>query len=391
VPFAAATVAALSLGPTGGARVLIFYRAQLKEFFLTASAVCAVLLAIMVTTQFIRLLGMAAGGRFAADGVVAILGFTAFNYLPIVLSLTLFITVLSCLTRLHRDSEMVVWSASGVSPLAWIGPVLAFSLPLSAIIAALSLGLSPWANQKSDEFRRQLESRDESASVAAGVFRESRGGDRVYFVESVSREDNTVGNVFVHSVQNQKGGSMVARRGFLETRENGDRFLVLEQGRRYEGEPGSASFRTTVFERYAIRIEAADSRAGNRPIKGLSTLELLSNPLPAHIAEFTWRCGLPIMAVILALAAIPLSHFNPRMGRSLNYVFAVLLYMLYSNLLSIVQAWIAQERVAPAIGFWVVHALMLGVTLLLFSRRAVVLSWARLRWPRRAPATGRAS
>lgn len=370
--------------------MLIFYRAQLKEFFLTASAVCAVLLAIMVTTQFIRLLGMAAGGRFAADGVAAILGFTAFNYLPIVLSLTLFITVLSCLTRLHRDSEMVVWLASGVSPLAWIGPVLAFSLPLAAIIAALSLGLSPWANQKSDEFRRQLESRDESASVAAGVFRESRGGDRVYFVESVSREDNTVGNVFVHSVQNQKGGSMVARRGFLETHENGDRFLVLEQGRRYEGEPGSASFRTTVFERYAIRIEVAGSRAGNRPIKGLPTLELLSNPLPAHIAEFTWRCGLPIMAVILALAAIPLSHVNPRMGRSLNYVFAIMLYMLYSNLLSIVQAWIAQERVAPAIGFWVVHALMLGVTLLLFSRRAVVMSWARLRWPRRA-AAGQAS
>ena len=366
--------------------MLIFYRAQLKEFFLTASAVFAVLLAIMVTTQFIRLLGMAAGGKFAADGVAAILGFTAFNYLPIVLSLTLFITVLSCLTRMHRDSEMVVWSASGVSPLAWIGPVLAFSLPLAVIIAALSLGLSPWANQKSDEFRRQLESRDESASVAAGVFRESRGGDRVYFVESVSREDNTVGNVFVHSLQNQKGGSMVARRGFLETRENGDRFLVLEQGRRYEGDPGSAAFRTIVFERYAIRIEAAESAGGSRPIKGLPTLELLANPVPAHVAEFTWRCGLPIMAVILALAAIPLSHVNPRMGRSLNYVFAILLYMLYSNLLSIAQAWIAQGRVAPAIGFWVVHALMLGVTLALFSRRAFALPWPRLRWPRRAPA-----
>ncbi|MBY0436963.1 MAG: LPS export ABC transporter permease LptF [Burkholderiales bacterium] len=360
---------------------MIFYRSQLREFFLTASAVCAVLLAIMVTTQFIRLLGMAAGGKFAADGVAAILGFTAFNYLPIVLSLTLFITVLSCLSRMHRDSEMVVWSASGVSPTAWIGPVLAFALPLSLVIGALSLGLSPWANQKSDEFRRQLESRDESASVSAGVFRESRGGDRVYFVESVSREDNTVGNVFVHSVQNQKVGSMVARRGFLETRENGDRFLVLEQGRRYEGEPGSAEFRTTVFERYAVRIETAESRSGNRPVKGIPTLELLANPIPAHIAEFTWRCGLPIMAVILALAAIPLSHVNPRVGRSLNYVFAIMLYMLYSNLLSIVQAWIAQGRLAPAIGFWVVHAVMLAVALAMFSRHAFALSWPRLRWP----------
>lgn len=361
---------------------VIFYRSLLREFFLTASAVCAVLLAIMVTTQFIRLLGMAAGGKFAADGVAAILGFTAFNYLPVVLSLTLFITVLSCLTRMHRDSEMIVWSASGVSPQAWIGPVLAFALPLALLIGALSLGLSPWANQKSDEFRRQLESRDESASVSAGVFRESRGGARVFFVESVSREDSTVGNVFVHSLQNQKVGSMVARRGFIETRDNGDRFLVLEQGRRYEGEPGSPEFRTTVFERYAIRIETAESRSGNRPVKGIATLELLSNPIPAHIAEFTWRCGLPIMAVILALAAIPLSFVNPRVGRSLNFVFAIMLYMLYSNLLSIVQAWIAQGRLAPAIGFWVVHAVMLALALALFSRRAFAMSWPRLRWPR---------
>lgn len=361
---------------------VIFYRSLLREFFLTASAVCAVLLAIMVTTQFIRLLGMAAGGKFAADGVAAILGFTAFNYLPVVLSLTLFITVLSCLTRMHRDSEMIVWSASGVSPQAWIGPVLAFALPLALVIGALSLGLSPWANQKSDEFRRQLESRDESASVSAGVFRESRGGARVFFVESVSREDSTVGNVFVHSLQNQKVGSMVARRGFIETRDNGDRFLVLEQGRRYEGEPGSPEFRTTVFERYAIRIETAESRSGNQPVKGIATLELLSNPIPAHIAEFTWRCGLPIMAVILALAAIPLSFVNPRVGRSLNFVFAIMLYMLYSNLLSIVQAWIAQGRLAPAIGFWVVHAVMLALALALFSRRAFAMSWPRLRWPR---------
>jgi lipopolysaccharide export system permease protein len=213
------------------------------------------------------------------------------------------------------------------------------------------------------------------------VFRESRGGDRVYFVESVSRENNTVTNVFVHSAQNQRVGTMVARRGFLETRPNGDRFLVLENGRRYEGSPGSAEFRVTVFERYAIRIETAEAKGGNRPVKGIPTLELLANPTPAHIAEFTWRCGLPIMAVILALAAIPLSYVNPRMGRSLNYVFAVMLYMLYSNLLSIVQAWIAQGRLAPAIGFWIVHAVMLAFAVLLFSRRLFVLSWPRIPWP----------
>lgn len=349
---------------------MIARRSLLKELALTASAVGAVLVAIMVTTQLVRVLGMAAGGRVAADGVGAVLGFTSLQLLPVVLSLTLFIAVLSCLARAHRDSEMVVWAASGVSPLAWAGPVLVFALPVAGVTAALSLGLAPWASQKSDEFRRQLAARDESAAVAAGVFRESRGGDRVFFVESLSREDGTVTNVFVHSVQHQRAGTMVASRGYLVTRDNGDRLLVLENGRRYEGVPGSAEYRVMEFARYEVRIETAQSRDAQRSVKSLSTAELLAAPSAPHLAELTWRCGLPIMALVLALAAIPLSYMNPRMGRSLNFVFAVLLYMIYSNTLSIAQAWVAQARVPAALGFWVVHAAMLALTLGLFWWRA---------------------
>lgn len=348
---------------------MILRRSLLKELAFTASAVCAVLVAIMVTTQLVRVLGMAAGGRVAADGVGAVLGFTSLQLLPVVLSLTLFIAVLSCLGRAHRDSEMVVWAASGLSPLAWVGPVLAFALPVAAVTAALSLGLAPWASQKSDEFRRQLAARDESASVAAGVFRESRGGDRVFFVESLSREDGTVTNVFVHAIQHQRSGTMVASRGFLTTRENGDRLLVLENGRRYEGVPGSAEYRVMEFARYEVRIDTAQTRESQRSVKSMPTAELLASPSAPHLAELTWRCGLPIMALVLALAAIPLSYVNPRMGRSLNFVFAVLLYMVYSNTLSIAQAWVAQGRVAPALGFWMVHAAMLALTLALFRWR----------------------
>jgi len=356
---------------------VILRRALLRELALTASAVCAVLVAIMVTTQLVRVLGLAAGGRVAVDGVGAVLGFTSLRLLPVVLSLTLFISVLSCLTRAHRDSEMVVWAASGVSPLAWIGPVLTFALPVAVVTAGLSLGLTPWASQKSDEFQRQLASRDESASVAAGVFRESRGGDRVFFVESLSREEGAVTNVFVHAVQHQRSGTMVASRGYLVTRENGDRLLVLENGRRYEGVPGSAEYRVMEFARYEVRIDTAQSRDSQRSVKSLPTLELLASPTPPHLAELSWRVGLPVMALVLALAAIPLATMNPRMGRSLNLVFAVLLYMVYSNTLSIAQAWVAQGRVPAPVGFWIVHAGMLVVTLGLF--------WWRAFGPRRLP------
>jgi len=283
------------------------------------------------------------------------------------------------LTRSYRDSEMVVWFSSGVGLAAWIRPVLAFAMPIVLVIAILSLLLSPWAVKNSEELRRRMDSRDDVSAISPGVFRESRRAERVYFVEAVSGSDNLVANVFVSSVQHGKQGVMVAAQGFQETAANGDRFLVLVNGRRYEGEPGRADYKVYEFERYAMRIETVESRAPRAPTtKSVATLDLLRNPTPSHQAELSWRVGLPTSALILALLAIPLSFVNPRAGRSMNLVLALLIYMAYSNLLSITQASIAQSRLPVSVGLLGVHALMLVVLAVLFYRRLTVFSLFRI-------------
>ena len=122
---------------------MIFQRSLLREFGNLALAVFATLFAITLTTQLIRLLGQAAVGRVLSEGVVALLTFSALNYLPVLLSLTLFISVLMTLSRSYRESEMVIWFGSGLSLLAWVRPVLVFASPLIALMALLSLFLSP--------------------------------------------------------------------------------------------------------------------------------------------------------------------------------------------------------------------------------------------------------
>jgi lipopolysaccharide export system permease protein len=357
---------------------MIFRASLLRELATSAAATFLVLLGISVTTQLVRLLGQAAGGQITSTGVVALLGFTLVGYLPILLSLTLFIAVLMTLTRSYRDSEMVVWFSCGQGLTRWISPVLSFSAPLVLTIGLLSLILSPWAVEKAEEFRRQMDSRDDVAQVTPGVFHESRRADRVYLVEEVEGNSNLVANVFVSSTQDGKLGVMVARTGFQETAPNGDRFLVLKNGRRYEGEPGSPEYKVFEFERYAMRIETADAADRAPTTKTLTTLELVQDPTPRNLGELSWRVGLPASALILCLLAIPLSFVNPRAGRSMNIVVAILIYMVYSNLLSIMQAAIAQGRLPLLAGMWMVHAGMLVVLLLLFYRRLSVFSLWRL-------------
>lgn len=358
---------------------MIFRNALLRELTAAATATFLVLLSIVVTMQLVRLLGQAASGAITSTGVVALLGFSMLNYLPVLLSLTLFIAVLMTLTRSYRDSEMVVWFSCGVSLTQWIRPVLLFAAPLVLTIAVLSLLLSPWSVANSEEVRRQMDSRNDITAISPGVFRESSRAERVYFVEEVAGVENLVANVFVSSTQHGRQGVMVAARGFQETAENGDRFLVLLNGRRYEGEPGSTEYKVYEFARYAMRIETGEARAPRAPTtKTVPTLELLRQPTPPNLAELSWRFGLPASALILSLLAIPLSFVNPRAGRSMNLVLALLIYMTYSNLLSITQASVAQSRVSVAAGLLGVHAVMLLLLLGLFYRRLMVYSLFRL-------------
>lgn len=358
---------------------MIFRNALLRELVVAAAATFFVLLGIVITMLLVRLLGQAASGVITSAGVVALLGFSMINYLPVLLSLTLFIAVLMTLTRSYRDSEMVVWFSSGLGLTQWIRPVLLFAVPLVLVIALLSLLLSPWAVSNSEEMRRQMDSRHDMSAVTPGVFRESRFAERVYFVEEISGAENVVANVFVSSTQHGRQGVMLAARGFQETGANGDRFLVLLNGRRYEGEPGSAEYKVYEFERYAMRIETVEARAPRAPTtKSVSTPDLLREPTPENLAELSWRLGLPASALILSLLAIPLSFVNPRAGRSMNLVLALLIYMTYSNLLSITQASIAQSRIPVAAGLLGVHAAMLMILLVLFYRRLMVFSLFRL-------------
>lgn len=357
---------------------MIFQRALIREFSSLALAVFSTLFAVTLTTQLIRLLGQAASGRVVSEGVLALLGFSAVNYLPVLLSLTLFISVLMALSRSYRDSEMVVWFCAGQSLLAWIRPVAIFSAPIILLIALLSLLLSPWAVGMSETYRKQMDNRDDIARVSPGVFREAGGAERVFFVEAIDGDETNVQNVFVAQTVKGKLTVMVSQRGFRETSDTGDRFVVLLNGRRYDGTPGSPDYKVMDFERYALRIEPRELATAEVSTKALSTFALIQDTSKANLAELLWRIGLPLSAITLVLLAIPLSFVNPRASRSLNLIFALLIYMAYSNLISIAQAWVLQGRTSFGMGWWIVHAGMLVVLAILFFRRLRVGTLLRL-------------
>jgi lipopolysaccharide export system permease protein len=358
---------------------MVFRRSLVRELTATAVALFLVLLGILFTNLVLRLLARAAGGTVAPEGVLALLGFNALFYFNILLSVALFLTVLLTLSRWYRDSEMIVWFTSGQSLTAWLKPILWFATPFLLAIVALSLWLSPWAEARRLEYERQLESREELSLLTPGLFKEFRQAKLVVFIESINTLDGTIRNVFLHSIDSDKDVTTVARSGHLEDAPNGDRFIVLQDGRRYEGTAGSADFRTAEFERLGRRIEPAEVRALPASLKALPTDVLaLADGAPER-AELFWRISVPISALLLVLLAIPLAYVNPRMGRSLNLFTALFMYMLYSNCLNIMQSMIAQGRLSLLLGLVTIHSLAGAVVVALFLKRLAVRGW----FPRR--------
>lgn len=351
---------------------MIFRRTLVRELTATAIGLFVVLLGILFTQSVIRILARAAGGAVATEGVLALIGFNAMFYLNLLLSVALFLTVLLTLSRWYRDSEMVVWFTSGQSLTACLKPILLFAAPFLVAIVLLSLFLSPWAEQRRIEYERQLESRDEISVLSPGLFREFKRAGIVVYIESINPIDGRIRNVFLHSVDDAKDATTVARLGQLVEEPNGDRFVVLEDGRRYEGKPGSADFRLIEFDKLGRRIEPAEARALPTSDKAIPTAVLLVADGRTQRAELFWRLSVPILALVLTLLAIPLSYVNPRMGRSFNLVAAAFLYMLYTNCINIVQSMIAQGTIDLWIGLLLPHLAALVVVFLLFRHQLTI-------------------
>lgn len=332
-------------------------------------ATLVVILTIVVTMTLIRTLGQAAGGVVGPQDVLMLLGFTALGYMPIILSLSLFVAVVATLTRMYRESEMVIWFASGVSLWRFLRPVAQMGWPVVLVVLLLVLFVWPWVNQRAAELTYRYQTRSDLSRVAAGQFQSSADGRRVFFIERDS-EDLRIGrNVFVLTQNGDTEAVTSAREGRIDF-EGDQRYVLLERGQRNEDNARSGEKTLARFESYRAAIgDKISSNIDKLPAKARSTRDLLREPTLEHRGEFAWRLGLIIGAINLLLLAVGLAATNPRRPGSWNLILALLMFVVYFNLINLSQAWIATGKAGMAGMLIAVHGGVFAV--------AIALLWWR--------------
>ncbi len=345
--------------------VSVINKMIMRDLVKTLSAVLSVLVVIIVSRKFIRVLDEVIQGQIASDTLFLILGLKMLIAFITFLPAATFMAVLMVLGRMYRDQEMAAISSAGGGIFTIYRAVFFVLIPLSFAATFLSLNVSPWAE-------RQIEARThhdrESADLRgliAGKFSEYSHGDIVFYVETIDAQKQ-LHHVFVQHRQADSVAIINAESGALKELEDGQ-YMILKNGERVQGRAGELNYAIERFDEYAVRI---DTKVSPLVIGKQAALfsELWESGKSADSAEIQRRFAVPLGILLLGFIAVPLAELSPRGGIYGNMLVGFLIYFSYGNLLSVSQSWVLKAKISPFLGLTSVNVLLLIIGCILLAR-----------------------
>ncbi|AMO55892.1 permease [Endozoicomonas montiporae] len=360
----------------------IIFRYLAREMLQVMLAVTGVVLLIIMSGRFVNYLAQAASGALNADFLFAIMGYRMPEFLVMIIPLGLFLGIIMAYGRLYVENEMTILGATGMSQGQLLRMTMIPSLGVMALVAFLSLYIAPKGIQQVEMLLIQQDAMTEFDTLVPGRFQLLEGGSRVTYTEALSGDRQQMQKVFIASRSDDPNSAVMslvlADSGRISTtEEQGQRYLILNDGFRYDMIPGVGNVRVIEYDTYGLRMEERTINEEISREQALPTSVLIKSNDTRLIAELQWRLSLPLLVPIIVLLAVPLSRVNPRQGRFVKLLPGVLLYLFYLALLMFARSAVDDQRIPASIGVWWVHAIYLAIGLLLVSQETLQLKLGR--------------
>ena len=355
---------------------MIITRYLTREVVNAMVAVTAILLLTFLCQQTVRYLNYAAMGKVPTDVLFELIGFEVPYLLALLLPLGLYVGIILAYGRLYSDNEMAILHMSGFGPKRVMRLSIEIALAVAAFVLFLMLWVNPWISVK----QQQLRESDEATlhliqTLIPGRFKVSSDGSRVMYTEKLSRDRERAGSVFTAQEKynpinpTQPAWTLVlGEEGYQVTDgQSGGDFFVMTNGYRYEGIPGQNDYKIVQFKKYAVRLLQNAANPLHVEAETLSTSQLWeSYDQPKRAAELQWRFSMSLSALLLGLLGVYFSVVQPRKGRYAMLLPAILVYVVYVNLLFVARHWVEQKTVPISIGMWWVHGLLIMLMIVLW-------------------------
>ncbi|PHS70838.1 MAG: LPS export ABC transporter permease LptF [Cycloclasticus sp.] len=338
---------------------------QLSKMML---GVMTVLSVILLSQRLVRVLSKVTAGELSTDVVMSLIGFNMVLLIIKIIPVALLLSTLLVLGRMYRDQEMTALFSAGIGFKRIYRSVFIFAFPLFLLTLFLSLITMPVVMQKIEQVKADDQSKLDIRGIRDGRFNEYSQGDLVFYVEKITDDDKML-NVFIQNRQHGKLGITSSKSGEIKVdAETGDRFIILNDGNRYEGVPGQADYKVTKFMEYGVVVAEKKAVQASLGLKERPTSTLMKMRSPKAMSELQRRWSIPIAIITFALLAVPISKVSPRAGMYGNLLTALLIYIIFENFMSLSHSWLIKGAIPPWLGVWWVHLLMVGIGIFMMMR-----------------------
>ncbi len=356
-----------------GARplVTVLDRMIAVDLLKTLMSVWTVIVVIIVSQKFIKILEKAVEGHISNDTILTVLGLKTIIVSITLLPAATFMSLLMVLGRLYKDQEMSAIASAGGGAAILYRAIFLLAFPLSAITAGLSLYVSPWAETRMQRIMNLDEQTSDIRGIAAGKFSEYSGGDLVFYVENIT-PDNNMQSVFMQNRKKRDLSIITSESSHFEDLPGG-RYMVFENGEHIKGRPGDYNYAIESFKEYAVIIEEK-AVSNSLTTKAVDSGKLWTSDTTKEIAELQSRFCLPLTIVLFAFLSVPLAKVSPRGGIYGSMMLGFLVYFSYGNFSGVTQSWVVKGSIPAWPGMFWANLILFLVGLLLLA------NWYGYRW-----------
>lgn len=359
---------------------MLIFRYLSREILATVVATAVILLVIFISNEFVHYLNTAAEGQITPTAVFKLMSIQVPLLMGFLLPLSYFLGVLLVVGRLCADHELIALYSCGFSRAQLLRIVIFLGFAVTIVVAWLMLSIEP---KMQLQRARIIANAAESATlekILPGRFQQLINNQtETFYARQVSDDHKQMLDVLFANSQKsvehpgQQEWDIVSARSANEVmHKNNGQFLVFNNGYRYIGVPGQLDYRKIHFGKYELRVLMPDVFPDRR-IETLATSVLWAGQHSNlnMAGELQWRLALPISVMILALLAFPLSEVNPRSGKFARFLPAILIYIVYANLMIMARAWLVKGVIPPSFGIWWVHGIFLSLALAMLFFQAI--------------------
>jgi lipopolysaccharide export system permease protein len=314
----------------------------IREIAQPLMAIFTALVVIFITFSLSRFLVDADAGLLQPGEVARLTMLKTIISLDVLLPLSLFLAVMIGLGRLYSDSEIYAMRASGISETSLLRPLMRLALVLAVVVALLSTWARPWAYAQAYAIKATAEASAETGRIREARFYDFNGSERTVFIEHISANGSDLEGVFVRTRKGDDIQVITAAKGFFEyfSKPTFHRLKLVDARVMRKAEDGTDL--SAQFGTFTLLLPAETPKPPGYKVKTAPTSSLRRSSDPVDRAEFQWRLSTPVSALLLALAAIPLSRSQPRQGRYAKMLIALGIYAIYFNLLDVSRSWVEQ-------------------------------------------------